>query len=896
MLTTISKAQYVNIPDSNFRKYLIQTFPACFNGAGMMDTTCSGVVNATSIYCSHGNISDLTGLGYFKNLTYLDCSYNPLYNLPSLPIKLTYLECSGDSLSSLSVLPNQLSSLDFSENQVTTLPVLPNSLSILYCINNKISLDTMPVLPNNLSQLSSFGNYIKYFPKFPNSLQSLECGNDSLISIGTLPDSLKYFDCSGSPYYIPPSILPSSLISYDCSETKTTTLPTLPNTLTELISRVNNLTYLPPLPSSLNILDVEYNNLTNLPPLPAGINYLYVSNNKFTNLPPLPLGLNTLECSGNNIYCLPFLPYNLSYLYIDTTKIRCLPNEVNNNILIYDVDINTSNNTKVSMAVCNPTNNTYLCQPYPTINGKTFYDINKNGIKDLNEPYNAYAMLSLNNGDYTYTDTSGAYQISADTIGSFTLSATAPPYFNLVPVSQSFNFSSYDTVVTANDFALQSSITKDSLFINITPLMLSGRPGADFEYYVSYYNAGTTVLSPNIVFNYDNNLLSFVSSNNTSVKDNGNNLNLTSYTFQPGKLNEFIATFRLKTSDKMGSIINSNVSITGGSAFATDTATNIVISSFDPNDKQATPTLTPVQVVKGDRIKYTIRFQNTGTASAINVVIADTLSSLLQANTMDIINTSHPCKITMKNNIVYFEFLNINLPDSFASKDLSHGFVSFSIKPVSTVTLGNSIPNTASIYFDYNSPVVTNTAHTIISNTALPVKLTGFTASLQNEENVLLNWFTTEEINTALYNIQISTNGKEFKTIGTENAKGRGAYHYTDNLTTDDSRFTTLYYRLEIVDKDGKKTYSEIRSVLLTTHDSRLTIFPNPAKDFITIESTNMQQIKIVDNTGRLVKTIQSPSAVNSFSLNITYLSKGLYLVQAINTDGVIQMQKLLIQ
>lgn len=61
-----------------------------------------------------------------------------------------------------------------------------------------------------------------------------------------------------------------------------------------------------------------------------------------------------------------------------------------------------------------------------------------------------------------------------------------------------------------------------------------------------------------------------------------------------------------------------------------------------------------------------------------------------------------------------FTFNNILLADSFTNEPESHGFVHYSIKPVNGISAGNIILNNAGIYFDYNSPVMTNTATTSI--------------------------------------------------------------------------------------------------------------------------------------------------------------------------------------
>src|ERR1035437_1466492 len=70
------KTQYVTINDPNFVTWLQGNYPNCMNG-NQMDTTCADIINATSLsLVSNGYISDLTGIQYFINATYLDCSWN----------------------------------------------------------------------------------------------------------------------------------------------------------------------------------------------------------------------------------------------------------------------------------------------------------------------------------------------------------------------------------------------------------------------------------------------------------------------------------------------------------------------------------------------------------------------------------------------------------------------------------------------------------------------------------------------------------------------------------------------------------------------------------------------------------------------------------------------------
>ncbi len=96
---------------------------------------------------------------------------------------------------------------------------------------------------------------------------------------------------------------------------------------------------------------------------------------------------------------------------------------------------------------------------------------------------------------------------------------------------------------------------------------------------------------------------------------------------------------------------------------------------------------------------------------------------MLELNTIEFVSSSHPVNITWKawERNMEFQFNNILLPDSNINEPLSHGYARYRIKPKSTLAAGDTIGNNAYIYFDFNSPVATNTAITeIILPTFLP--------------------------------------------------------------------------------------------------------------------------------------------------------------------------------
>jgi uncharacterized repeat protein (TIGR01451 family) len=140
-----------------------------------------------------------------------------------------------------------------------------------------------------------------------------------------------------------------------------------------------------------------------------------------------------------------------------------------------------------------------------------------------------------------------------------------------------------------------------------------------------------------------------------------------------------------------------------------------VFASFDPNDKQEAHAgyFTPQEYSSGKPLLYTIRFQNTGNDTAFSVIIRDTLDAKLDANTFEMVNASHAVKTEIKEgNKISWTFAGILLPDSNVNEPASHGYITLRVKAKTGLSIGDQVKNSASIYFDFNLPVQTNTAIT----------------------------------------------------------------------------------------------------------------------------------------------------------------------------------------
>jgi Regulator of chromosome condensation (RCC1) repeat/Secretion system C-terminal sorting domain len=139
-----------------------------------------------------------------------------------------------------------------------------------------------------------------------------------------------------------------------------------------------------------------------------------------------------------------------------------------------------------------------------------------------------------------------------------------------------------------------------------------------------------------------------------------------------------------------------------------------IVGSQDPNMKEVAPWGIGLNnvIVEDAMLDFTIYFQNTGSDTAFQVLITDTISQLLDISTLQSGAASHPYYISLSGQgipVLSFTFNDINLPDSATNEPNSHGYVKYKIGLLPGVSQGSIIYNTANIYFDFNLPVITNT-------------------------------------------------------------------------------------------------------------------------------------------------------------------------------------------
>ena len=344
----IGFGQNVNIPDANFKAYLVGNTVINTNGDSEIQVSEANSYTG-AINCINLNIYDLLGIEAFPNLTYLNCGSNQLTSLDvSNNTALTDLSCYINPLTSLDVSNNTaLTYLSCGSNQLTTLDVSNNTaLTELYCEYNQLtSLDVsnntaLTELYSNNNQLTSLDVsgatalvlvYCHY-----NQITSLDVSNNTALTVlGCGNNQLTSLDVSGATALTNLNCGGNQLTSLDVSQnTALTSLNCNSNQITSLdVSNNTALTFLFCSDNQLTSLDVSNN--TALTVLGCGNNQLtslVVSNNT---------ALETLNCWNNQLTSLDVSANTaLVWLYCSSNQLTSL-------------DLRNGNNTNINSSILN---------------------------------------------------------------------------------------------------------------------------------------------------------------------------------------------------------------------------------------------------------------------------------------------------------------------------------------------------------------------------------------------------------------------------------------------------------------------------------------------------------------------------------------------------------------
>lgn len=643
-------------------------------------------------------VDSMVGIEYFTNLRVLDCSSHYLDNLNvTALVNLQELYCNYTYVDNLNIanLP-QLRIVKCAQINATSLNLSGlTSLEVLDCNNSDITSLDFASCPNLKSFSFAYANYLTSLNNL-SGLQHLEeiavyGANMPTLTLSNLP-SLKKAWC------------------YD-NETNVLNLSGLP-ALEELYCQQNHLTTLP-LIGLDNLIKLEcWDNLI------AGnfnvsdkinLRLLKCYNNQITRL----FTRNGYVWTTFDIYF--YGNAGLNYICADDSQFNFFRNKVSGSgIPINNVEINS------------------YCSFMPggvyyTVQGHTRFDADSNGCSptDLAMGHQIFNISGVSSNGSIIANESGAYNFSLRA-GNYTITPQLelPQYFNLSPNNVSIVFPGTNPIL--QDFCLTANGTHPDLEVYIVPVTVA-RPGFDATYTIHYRNKGTTLQSGVIQLQFDDSRLDLVSVTPATAAQTPSNLSWNFVNLQPFESRAITVVFNLNTPMESppvsgGHIFDFYASI---SSPATDDtpADNVfdlrqeVVNSFDPNDKTCLEGATIGTQMVGKYLHYMIRFENTGTANAQNIVVKDMIDlQRFDISSLVPLAASHDFTTRIEGTKVEFIFENIQLPFDDAHND---GYVSFKIKSLPSLVVGNTLSNTAGIYFDYNFPVVTDPAVTTIAALAV---------------------------------------------------------------------------------------------------------------------------------------------------------------------------------
>ncbi|WP_405571812.1 T9SS type A sorting domain-containing protein [Winogradskyella sp. Asnod2-B02-A] len=445
------------------------------------------------------------------------------------------------------------------------------------------------------------------------------------------------------------------------------------------------------------------------------------------------------------------------------------------------------------------------------INGTITFDLDLYGC-DVNDPNSSHILVtsqdSSNNEYSTFTNLNGFFQLIVGEGNHTTqIQSNIPNYYYSNPESHLSSFIDVGNTDNVN-FCIEAIGAVNDLNIAVHPTIDDPRPGFNTTYQIVYNNIGTTQLSGSVSFEFNESKLNFLNASETVTSQTANILIFDFTELNPFETRTIDIEFNVfaPPTTNIDDILISTATINPVSGDETEednifTLEQTVIGSYDPND---------ITVLEGEEISieeadkylhYLIRFQNTGTASAINVRVEHILDSKLDWTTMQLESLSHTGRVEITNETdVSFVFNNINLANSTYDEPNSHGYIAYKIKPKSDVVVGDIISGTADIFFDFNPPITTNTVNTEI---VAPLSVGEFNAqSIQVYPNPVKNKLeiTSSQVVDKLTVIDI--NGRLLKAIKLSNLE----------YSLDVSSLTKGVYFLEIKSGESKSTKKFIKN------------------------------------------------------------------------------------
>ncbi|WP_299442495.1 T9SS type A sorting domain-containing protein [uncultured Aquimarina sp.] len=704
-------SQTVSIPDANFKQALLD-YPFTIDTNGDNEIQVSEALAVTFLFISDptdsngqddDDIVDITGIEAFENLERFSLYSHPIQqidvtgfsNLEILDlgqVELSSIDVSNNSkLTNLRLDDNNIDFVDVSNNpELVELDLRYNELKQLD-VSQNLKLKMLSVDRNKLTSLDVTNNTDLeelYFYESPDLMSIDLTNNTKLKKVSSSFNQIAAIDLSTLSNLESFIFTRSQIESIDFSANPELSLVTLSsNSLLTSVNlfRNNKIERLNLIGTNVEEIDVSH--MSDL------VYFVFWSNNSLSNL-NLRNGNNENLNVGSGFVQVPLLEFacvdNVSY---------AIANFANDGIVQF-VDI---------------------CDAVNVLTGTVQYDANNDNCTSGSAMENITISASINGNIYSsITDVNGTYMIQIPEEGTceVSLSSNLPEYMTN-PVNQTISFTGLRNAEVA-DFCTSPTDVSD-LKVYFIPAA-SARPGFTTRYYLYVRNNGNQVDSGTVELDFDDQMVELTSTSQTPIEQTSNSVKFSFSNLLPFRHTLFRVSFRtfppptVNGGDRI--LFEATALPINGDVKPEDNVKILnhrVVNSYDPNDIAVLEGEEIFEEDVDDYLNYRIRFQNTGSASAINVNIENVLDANLDWNTFSPTVSSHDYRIEITDeNNVNFIFDNINLPDSTTDEEESNGFIAYRIKPKSNSIIGDEFDNKADIFFDFNLPIETNQVKTTI--------------------------------------------------------------------------------------------------------------------------------------------------------------------------------------
>lgn len=618
-------------------------------------------LNVSGSISTNGGIQSLQGLEAFYNLMYLRCDYNQLTNVDLTVCPNLYsFQSSNNSITTINLTSNSsnLEILNCSYNMLTSLNVSQcTNLRHLIVRNNQLT--SLNVDSNNqIENISAFYNNLTSFQLQDKSFfRTLDIGFNQLTSLelDNLPilyrvkaqnNNLSNIDLSGIAFQIEPNNLPND-----------------------------------------NVLDISLNNNVNLTQI--------ILKNGFFN--------SQVDLMTDNLD--------------DTQQFICVDE---NDIFTYFAT--TPNPIVNSYCSFNPGGD------YNTITGTIQYDFNNNSCDALDPNANYIGLEvsvdAVSTNSSVYSNGLGVYNLFTSNQGVYGLTPNLenPSIFNVTPSPAEVPVMTIDNSTVTQNFCISANGVHPDLEVVIAPVV-PARPGFEAVYKIVYKNKGNQVMSQTYGLNffYNHNLMSFVSTSVTPSAQGVGGIQWDYANLMPFESRSILVRFLINAPTDTANPVNiddeltftASISPQAGDSNVVDNLfvfDQIVVGSYDPNDITCMQGNLVAPSYIGQYLHYMIRFENTGTAPAENIVVKMELDpTQYNLNSLRLLSASHNATVKKTGNKYEFIFKNIQLDSG------GHGNILLKVKSNDALIEGNSVTENANIYFDYNYPVLTNDEETVFA-------------------------------------------------------------------------------------------------------------------------------------------------------------------------------------